>query len=151
MNTTVAQVTDPNTNWMFEDTFIYETLSREANRILKGAAVGLPEYPVCLGILGGIPILAREVVVLADGSSWLYADDVAGRSVLTPGALGICHKCGDRDRIEGTFHVGWQHVIVEFAFCFGCTANHVAQAHRIARDRGYADADFVVTGERTDG
>ena len=45
MNTTVAQVTDPTRLWMFEDTYIRETLSREANRILKGAAVGLPEYP----------------------------------------------------------------------------------------------------------
>ena len=147
MNTTVAQVTDPTRLWMFEDTYIRETLSREANRILKGAAVGLPEYPACLGILGGVPILARDVVVLADGSSWLYADDVPGGSVLTPGALGICHKCGDRGPVEGTFHVGWQHVIVEFAFCVGCMASHVAQAQRLAEERG----GLLVVKERTDG
>jgi hypothetical protein len=93
-NTTVPHVNDPTTVWIFEAMFIYETLSRETNRIPKGAAVGLPEYPTALGILGDIPILAREVVVLADGSSWLYADDVPGGSVLTPGSLGIYHKCG---------------------------------------------------------
>lgn len=36
MNATVAQVTDPNTNWMVEDTFIHETLIREANRTPTG-------------------------------------------------------------------------------------------------------------------
>lgn len=136
MNTTVAQVTDPTRLWMFEDLYIRDTLSREANRILKGAAVGLPEYPTALGILGGVPILAREVVVLADGSAWLYEEEVAGGSVLTPGSLGVCHKCGDRDRIEGIFHVGWRRVIVEFAFCVGCMASHVANAQRIAEERG---------------
>lgn len=147
MNTTIAHVNDPTTRWMFEDTYIRETLSREATRILKGAAVGLPEYPTALGILGGVPILAREVVVLADGATWLYEEDVPGGSVLTPGSVGVCHKCGDRDQIEGVFHVGWQRVIVEFAFCVGCMASHVAQATRLAEERG----GLLVVKERTDG
>lgn len=61
MNTNVAHVTDPTRLWMFEDMYIRETLSREATRILKGAAVGLPEYPAALGILGGVLALRPNV------------------------------------------------------------------------------------------
>ena len=42
-------------------------------------------------------------------SSWLYADEVAGRSVLTSGSLGICHKCEGRQRPQASPIVGACH------------------------------------------
>lgn len=142
MNTNVARLTNPSELWMFQDEFILETLSRIATRILIGAAAGLPEYPAATTDANGRPVidadgnpaLAREVVILADGARWLYADEV-NRPIITPGAIADCHKCGDRGRIEGIFNVGWRNVVVEFAYCVGCMASqvkHVTQAPQTA-------------------
>lgn len=144
MNTTIARLGDAERDWLFEDAFIQSVLSREATRILTGAAAGLPEYPTATLDADGFSDLAREVVVTADGALWLYADDLTG-SVIAPGSIATCHKCGDRDLIEGTMHVGWRKVVVEFAFCVGCLAGYVAEAERVAAGWGVS---AVVVAER---
>lgn len=147
-NVAIARLDDPTRNWVYGDPYIREALGAQVTRLLTGAAGGLPEYPTAAGMSGGgggVPVLAREVVALADGAMWLYADEVA-RSIITPGSLGICHKCGDRGPIEGTFHVAWREVIVEFAFCVGCLASHVALATRAAEAQGVAVVATAVKG-----
>lgn len=134
MNIKVARLTNPSELWMFQDEFIHDTLSNIATRLIVGAATGAEGFPSFAGDVAH-PALEREVVALADGNLWLYADEVS-RSIITPGAIAACHKCGDRGRIEGVFHVGWRNVVVEFAYCVGCMASHVAQAMRIADSLG---------------
>ena len=144
MNLKIARLTNPSELWMFQDEFIRDTLSSVATRLIVGAATGVDGYPAFAGDVAH-PELAREVVALADGTLWLYADEVS-RSIITPGAIAACHKCGDRGCIEGVFHVGWRNVVVEFAYCVGCMASHVAQATLIADSLGGV-VNVAVIGE----